>query len=306
MKRELLAATAIGSCAFVYSAEAGAQVFNWTGFYVGAVVGYGSVGSHAATLQPVGAPTADLSFPNNVPTFNPASPAGALSAGAFPALLVANVGADGLLAGGAAGYNWQKNHLVYGLETDFVSFRSANESGFNQQNLTLNGARSTTGSVLIGTDWLYTLRGRIGYAQDRLLIFGTGGLALGQTRLAGNFGLSESNFVPTPGGFIPGKGTATNTATNSSGSQTGIRAGYTVGGGFEYALTDHVTVKLEGLYYDLGTSHALLNGSGKTQTTNNLGSGLTTTATNATPVHPRRTRNLSDGPPGRLPGTYKF
>jgi outer membrane immunogenic protein len=35
--------------------------------------------------------------------------------------------------------------------------------------------------------------------------------------------------------------------------------GWTIGGGLEQALTDHITVKVEALYVDLGTKHGCDN-----------------------------------------------
>ncbi len=320
MKKELLAATAIGSIALCGSTQSWAQTYNWTGFYVGGLFGYGTVDPHAVRSTPVGAPTAELSFPGNVPTFNPALPFAALSTGPFSALPSPVLSSNGLMGGGTLGYNRQVNHVVLGIETDFASFITRSGNSVSQQNITVNGARTTAVSVSAGTDWLYTLRGRVGYAQDRLLIFGTAGLALGQTQLAGNFGVNEnslaSTFVPT--GFLPGKGTTTTTAnsaqSNSSGAGQSLRAGYIVGGGIEYAVTDHVTVKLEGLYYDLGHAQAQLNGSGRfatttTVTTNNGFGGITTTnaqTAGASSVQPLRIRYHFNGSIGRIGVNYKF
>ena len=76
----------------------------------------------------------------------------------------------------------------------------------------------------IGSDdggYFGTVRGRLGYAFDRTLIYITGGLAYG--------GLNAN----------PVTGDATS------------NAGWTIGGGLEYAFTNNWTVKLEGLYVNL-------------------------------------------------------
>jgi len=90
-------------------------------------------------------------------------------------------------------------------------------------------------------DFFGTVRGRIGYAFDRVLFYGTGGFAYG----AGGgrqFGLPNS-------------------------SQDDFRTGWTAGGGVEYALpTDSflnffrssaVTLKVEGLYVNLENNNRL-------------------------------------------------
>ncbi|MCV5185543.1 outer membrane beta-barrel protein, partial [Escherichia coli] len=77
-------------------------------------------------------------------------------------------------------------------------------------------------------DWFGTVRGRLGYAFDRWLVYGTGGFAYG--------GGSRSPYAASYPYTLP------DTA----------RIGYALGGGVEYALTDHISVKVEGLYVDLG------------------------------------------------------
>ena len=88
---------------------------------------------------------------------------------------------------------------------------------------------------LSSLDYFGTVRGRLGYAFDRTLVYGTGGFAYGS-------GSADRSF----GGF----------AGNDS-----FRTGWAVGGGIEYALpTDSflnffrssaVTLKVEGLYVNL-------------------------------------------------------
>ncbi|MER2280184.1 porin family protein, partial [Methylobacterium brachiatum] len=88
---------------------------------------------------------------------------------------------------------------------------------------------------LSSLDYFGTVRGRLGYAFDRTLVYGTGGFAYGS-------GSADRSF----GGY----------AGNDS-----FRTGYAVGGGIEYALpTDSflnffrssaVTLKVEGLYVNL-------------------------------------------------------
>ncbi|HVV94754.1 MAG TPA: outer membrane protein [Hyphomicrobiales bacterium] len=120
-------------------------------------------------------------------------------------------GTDGGLVGGTLGYNWQWGHLVAGLETDF------DWADMSQR----NAAVPATARV----GWLGTFRGRIGYAMDRVLFYGTGGVAYGDVTLS-SAGTRDSN-------------------TN---------VGWTVGGGVEFAVWQNLTAKIEYKYVDLGRS----------------------------------------------------
>jgi outer membrane immunogenic protein len=122
-------------------------------------------------------------------------------------------GVSGGQAGGTVGYNRQIGNVVFGVEGDI------DWSG-------LNGTGSGAGCVGCSTSdsWLSTVRGRIGYAFDRVMPYATGGLAVGDIRAA----------MP---GFSGG------TSTN---------AGWTLGGGVEFALPGNWTAKAEYLRVDLG------------------------------------------------------
>jgi opacity protein-like surface antigen len=82
-------------------------------------------------------------------------------------------------------------------------------------------------------DWFGTVRGRLGLAiWDRTLVYGTAGLMYGEE-------VVNSNLVFPAIGYQ---------ATSS-----GTHSGWTAGGGIEYAFTNNISAKLEGLYYNLGT-----------------------------------------------------
>ncbi|MCE4224238.1 porin family protein [Methylobacterium sp. C25] len=167
--------------------------FTWTGFYAGVNAGYGFTSGPSSFTDP---------------TYGTVTRSGSR---------------DGFVGGGQLGYNYQftpGSGFVVGFETD------------------IQGTSLSRGSATIGTtpyynvspslDYLGTVRGRLGYAFDRWLVYGTGGLAYG-------------------GGSLPSSASAyPYTLPDTS------RIGYAVGGGVEYALTDHISVKLEGLYVDLG------------------------------------------------------
>jgi outer membrane immunogenic protein len=103
-------------------------------------------------------------------------------------------GIKGGFGGGTVGYNWQFGTLVVGLEGD-GAFGDISSSA------TIGGISATA-----KVDALSTFRGRFGFAVDQVLFYGTGGLALADTKLSATTGgvtLSDSN---TQTGFAVGAG----------------------------------------------------------------------------------------------------
>ncbi|QIG51626.1 porin family protein [Nordella sp. HKS 07] len=134
------------------------------------------------------------------------------------------IGIDGWLGGAHAGYNWEVNSFLVGLEGD-IEF--ADLSGQTDVFLT-DGATDPIGEAKKDIDWLGSLRLRLGYAMDRSLIYLTGGLAVGGV---------EMKF-------------RSDVLNDESGSDT--QWGWTLGGGFEYAFTDELSGSIEYRYTDLG------------------------------------------------------
>jgi len=133
--------------------------------------------------------------------------------------------------GGEIGYNWQMDSIVLGLEADF------NYLGFDS-NRDRNGTIGEFGNFRseLGTkmDWFGTVRGRLGFAFDNVMIFGTGGLAYGNME-------ADGTLVSNNGDVWKGKASDTN-------------VGWTVGGGIEYAPSQNWVIGAEYLYVDLGSS----------------------------------------------------
>jgi outer membrane immunogenic protein len=125
---------------------------------------------------------------------------------------------SGGVIGGTLGYNYQTGRTVLGVEGDI-----------DWTNIRGNAACGVGINCETRNDWLGTARGRLGYAFDRFLPFVTGGAAFGDIK---------------------------NTIT-ANGSSTATKAGWTVGGGLEAALTGPWTAKVEYLYVDLGRGASL-------------------------------------------------
>jgi outer membrane immunogenic protein len=163
-----------------------------------------------------------------------------------------NIGrSSGVVGGIQAGYNFQINPMwVIGVEADF---NGADVRG--GATLPQVGGNPTAQSVLVTTqrlDWFGTVRGRLGITPiDKLLIYGTGGLAVGEQKatvsatgtMITNIVADASAVFCLGGPCIAGSGSRTST-------------GWAAGGGFEYALWSNMSIKAEYLYMELGRVRA--------------------------------------------------
>lgn len=230
-------------------------IFTWTGFYAG-------VNAGAAFGDSGRSNSADLPL-NSV--------AGSL--GTDGTLLFGDRDSSrvGFTGGGQVGYNYQLQPgtgLVVGIEADIqyvdLGNRNSGPDGnytfvpnrpFGPPALGLAFAQPQATVAHTGArnlDYFGTVRGRVGYAFNRFLAYGTGGFA---------YGGGDSDI------------------------------GYAAGGGLEYAFTDRVSVKVEGLYVNLG------NGSGGTTASYDPGSNVLT-------VNDRHSKN--DFEVARVGLNYKF
>ena len=140
--------------------------------------------------------------------------------------------AKGPVAGGQIGFNWQTGALVLGLEAD------AQWSG---QKLTETGCGFFCVTETSGVDFFGTARLRLGVAVDRVLFYGTGGVA-----------------------WMRVSGTATSPPFFNL-SAAGSGAGWAAGGGVEVAVSGNiVTTRIEYLY--MQAPGLTVSGSGLTST----------------------------------------
>ena len=170
-----------------------------------------------AVLMAGAASAADLGR-GPAPYYGPAPVAGGYNWGGFYAGLNAGYewgkvsktagNPSGLAGGIQAGYNWQNGQFVFGGETD----------------LQLSGADDTFAPWKFSNPWFGTLRGRVGYAMNNILFYGTGGLAYGDLK-------GEINSLTV----------------------TKTEFGWTLGAGMEVGLTPNWSAKVEYLYMDLGS-----------------------------------------------------
>jgi outer membrane immunogenic protein len=110
---------------------------------------------------------------------------------------------SGGFAGGTVGYNWQMGNVVLGIEADAA----------------WADVGATVGVVESRIRDMGTVRGRVGYAFDQVLVYGTGGYAWADNRLS-IAGLSDSK----------------------------VHSGWTLGAGVEVMFAPKWSVKAEYLY----------------------------------------------------------
>jgi outer membrane immunogenic protein len=171
-------------------------MFTWTGFYAGLHAGYawGPVDARAPSVAP-----------------------------ALIGSYSESVDVDGGFFGAQAGYNVQFGNIVAGIEGD-LSWADINGEGSS-----LGGGSRANFDI----DWQGSIRGRIGVAFDRVLVYGTGGWA-----------------------FAGGEGRISNLEHSGDNRRASDDfSGYVIGGGVEAAVTNNVTAKIEYLYTDYGRAN---------------------------------------------------
>jgi outer membrane immunogenic protein len=170
-------------------------VYDWTGFYIGGNIGY-SWDRSSTTQSFYDGPTGTTLLSSYPSSFN----------------------LDGVIGGGQIGYNWQTGALVFGIEADASK---SGQSGSGAQ--TVPGWTSST-----DINWIGTVTGRVGYAWDRVMVYGKGG-----------FAWADEDHSQSLGGVLV-------SSTNAS------HTGWTLGLGLEYAITNNWSAKIEYNYIDLG------------------------------------------------------
>lgn len=210
----LLAATAASSAADIGRAYAkaapAATVHDWTGFYIGGHAGWGwsNWTSHANPL-----PQEAFEIFNE--TFNESN--------------------NGAVAGIHGGYNYQfQSSLVAGVEAD-ISWTDLKQSSTHQLQTFPGDASCPTclGTMSRDVNWLSSLRGRLGFAANNLLLYVTGGAAWGDVSYNSRIVLARSAY-------------------DNPASSRSVEFGWAAGAGLEYALAPNWIVRGEYLHYRLG------------------------------------------------------
>jgi opacity protein-like surface antigen len=185
-----------------FKAPPALRTVNWTGLYGGIDGGYGWANSSGTLTDATGVPLNSYGY-----------------------------GVEGTFAGTFVGGNYQFNRFVIGAEADW---QWGNLTGNSQAGSSFSAPAGTfpAGPFTISTTVkeFGSARGRLGFAFDRFLIYGTGGWAWGNPS-TGYALLGSPPFI-----------------TNG-----GSSSGWTAGGGVDYAFTKNVFGRIEYRYTDLGT-----------------------------------------------------
>jgi outer membrane immunogenic protein len=239
MRRKVLAG--LGSAMLAIAAPAIARgeepvIAQWGGFYGGAHVGY-SWGTPSASADGEVEKLYDL-----VPDVGTRKAVDAEVEGAQVPLSF-----DGAAGGFHIGYNQQFRHFIIGVEGDYDWTEGENSAGIAPEAKLTNptgAAAIANGTTSVGNEAeikyrgsmgdIASLRGRVGFSNTSLLVYGTGGVAWTDYALDITAQAVE--------GYENG-------AFHMSKNLTG----WVAGGGVEYKLSRNLSLRAEVLHYDFGS-----------------------------------------------------
>jgi outer membrane immunogenic protein len=238
VKKLLLATAAIVSAAMLPTAARAADIapaaYDWSGFYFG--LNAGAAWNNSDIDNSLDYTGEDIILPG--PTVITADDIND-ELDAFGDNLG---GDDAVFTGGALfGYNWQHDSIVFGVEADFnyVGFSEERSREFTDVDFPfISTGEQIDGSSELSFDanWFGTLRGRLGFAADNFLIYGTGGLAYGHMEASAEIELSDVDE-----------------SVSYDASTDATNWGWTAGAGIEYGIGNW-SLGLEYLYVDLGSA----------------------------------------------------
>jgi outer membrane immunogenic protein len=134
---------------------------------------------------------------------------------------------DGPTVGAYAGYNVQFDNspVVVGVDTD-INYDTADA----KRNFAGGTARIKNEQT-----WSGATRGKIGYAMDRVMVYGAGGVAYAGEKVSARVG-------------------------PASGSDSKTAVGWTAGGGVEALVSENLTARVDYRYNDYGTEKFKVGG----------------------------------------------
>jgi outer membrane immunogenic protein len=153
--------------------------------------------------------------------------------------------------GGQVGCNYQMGTVVFGLEGDYDYLPS--QSQFNNNTSTLAAGTPFAIGQSLTTNYLATVRPRIGIAADRNFAYITGGAAF-----------TDASYSETYSDAAGGLGSA---------AASKFLTGWTAGVGWEHAFSEHATFRFEYLYAGFPTTSAAGSITGPGGSNPLLGSG---------------------------------
>jgi outer membrane immunogenic protein len=197
--------------------------WSFTGCYIGANAGAGWAGSKFSWTNIT---------ENSTTAFNTGA------ATVLPEAADNSLDRAGFLGGGQVGCNYQPGWLVVGVEGDF-DFMNLKVASNTVSLGNTNGGPPTIvpGNIseTFSTNWLSTVRGRVGVASGAWFYYATAGLAIAKASF------SDQLCFPSAA-----------TVTCNTASSSGVRDGWVAGAGIEWKLAPAWSTKLEYLYADFG------------------------------------------------------
>jgi len=141
------------------------------------------------------------------------------------------------------GYNWQVHNVVFGLEAGFGALALKDDSIMTG---TYNDAAPWAFRVeeSVSTDWLFTVRPRIGYSFGAWLLQANAGLGVVNRRMQASFQDWSNGAYGDPPDY------GMRLAADASNVATALVYGL----GAEYKLGEHYGVRVDYLYGDFGRS----------------------------------------------------
>jgi outer membrane immunogenic protein len=121
-----------------------APIYDWSGFYIGAHVGYAWGTEHDNLSQIIGA-------------------------------LADNYDVNGVIGGGHAGYNWQMGQALFGIEADVDGSGVRGSQPFDYFSSTR--VYESRGTLSMKSDWQSSVRARLGFVQNDWMFYVAGGVA---------------------------------------------------------------------------------------------------------------------------------
>jgi outer membrane immunogenic protein len=207
---------------FVPALPSGPSDFAFSGPYVGIkfISGMSDANAETGCVSPAGTFSASANCSE------------AINGGAFATNYP--IDPSGVGVGLQYGYDIRDGNLVMGAVADMAR---TNISGDTSAATNLYPLfRPEFSSVEEKIEWLGTLRARIGFVTDNMLLYLTGGLAIGEVETSYDLSLPTA---PTP--------------VAASASDTTWKTGYTLGGGAEMSF-GMFTISAEYLFFDLGST----------------------------------------------------
>jgi outer membrane immunogenic protein len=222
---------------------------DWSGFYVGLNGGWNWDNTHVRSTTTV----------NQLTGVNAGAGTVTVPATTFPSRSAQSN--DGFMGGGQLGFNAQAGGLLFGVEGDFdgATGRHGQSSYYS-----LPATGLTTGSTVVvrqevDPDWVATLRGRVGLALDRTLVYGTGGAAWADLRDRASF-----TYAPTVTSAVStaNPGVTYGPYSNGGGGGSSVRAGWTAGGGVDFLVAPNLTLGAEYRHTEIGTGNGYIGSNG--------------------------------------------